>query len=119
MFNKTKVVGEKRVDLSLEELTNSLKERIRLNPVRSTESKEEEPSASKLRPKEQRDVQFQIEKSRLYVRLQDALKKRLISHRKEMLPELLADPEKLVRKRIKQKVAEKFEEEAFWCDGTV
>ena len=104
MFNKTKVVGEKRVDLSLEELANNLKELIRLNPVRSMESKEEEPSASKLRPKEQRDVQFQVEKSRLYVRLQDARKKRLISHQKEKLPELLADPEKLVGKRIKHKV---------------
>ena len=119
LFNKTKVVGEKRVDLSLEELANNLKELIRLNPVRSMESKEEEPSASKLRPKEQRDVQFQVEKSRLYVRLQDARKKRLISHQKEKLPELLADPEKLVGKRIKHKVVEQFEEEAFWCDGTV
>ena len=40
--NQTKVVGEKRVDLSFEELANNLKELIRLNPVRSRESKEVE-----------------------------------------------------------------------------
>ena len=37
------------------------------------------------------------------MRLQDARKKKLISHQKEKLPGLLADPEKLVGKRIKHK----------------
>ena len=32
---------------------------------------------------------------------------------------MLADLEKVVGKRIKHKVVEQFEEEAFWCDGTV
>ena len=40
-FNKTKLLGEKRVDLNVAELTSNLKEIVNLNPVSTPDSTEE------------------------------------------------------------------------------
>ena len=117
LFNKTKVVGDKRVALNSDELKANLEEVIRLNPG-STAFGDNEEASGRVRPRDERDIHFQTEKAKLYARLQEARRGRLILNQKENLPELL-DPKKLVGKRIKHRVVEESEDDSFWCDGNV
>ena len=118
LFNKTKVVGGKRVALNSDELKANLEEVIRLNPG-STAFGDNEEASGRVRPRDERDIHFQTEKAKLYARLQEARRRRLILNQKEKLPELLLDPKKLVGKRIKHRVVEESEDDSFWCDGNV
>ena len=74
LFNKTKLLSEKRVDLNVAELTSNLKEIVNLNPV-STPDGTEETTIEKVKPREERDLYFQAEKGKLYLKLQEARKK--------------------------------------------
>ena len=118
LFNKTKVVGDKRVALNSDELKANSEEVIRLNPG-STAFGDNEEASGRVRPRDERDIHFQTEKAKLYARLQEARRRRLILNQKEKLPELLLDPKKLVGKRIKHRVVEESEDDSFWCDGNV
>ena len=118
LFNKTKVVGDKRVALNSDELKANLEEVIRLNPG-STAFGDNEEASGRVRPRDERDIHFQTEKAKLYARLQEARRRRLILNQKEKLPELLLDPKKLVGKRIKHRVVEESDDDSFWCDGNV
>ena len=118
LFNKTKVLGDKRVALNSDGLKANLEEVIRLNPG-STAFGDNEEASGRVRPRDERDIHFQTEKAKLYARLQEARRRRLILNQKEKLPELLLDPKKLVGKRIKHRVVEESEDDSFWCDGNV
>ena len=118
LFNKTKLLSEKRVDLNVAELTSNLKEIVNLNPV-STPDGTEETTIEKVKPRQERDLYFQAEKGKLYLKLQEARKKRIISQQKDKLPIYLKDPGLLVQKRVKHRVVEEKGEESFWCDGIV
>ena len=85
LFNKTKVVGDRKVALNSDELKANLEEVIRLNSAIAAFGGNKEGSGI-IRPSNDRDIHFQTEKAKLYARLQEARRRRLILNQKEKCP---------------------------------
>ena len=115
LFYKTKTVGNKRVNLTVDELFEHLKLVI-------TTCHLPEPSriTDKLKSKDQREEVVKNQKAMLFEKLKNARLLQVIKQQKsKMLPGFLSDPYTLVDKCVRHKIRETDEEEYMWCKGHV
>ncbi|XP_047128216.1 uncharacterized protein LOC124808971 [Hydra vulgaris] len=115
LFYKTKVSGNKRVDLSSGELMENL-----LTVIGNCNLPPPEKTTNTLKEKNQRNDLIKKQKEKLFTTLKDSRMSHFAKQKKVLfLPTLLDDPFSLVGRVILHKIKEVDEEEYFWCKADV
>nr|XP_047134825.1 uncharacterized protein LOC124812352 [Hydra vulgaris] len=115
LFYKTKVSGNKRIDLSSGDLMENL-----LTVIGNCNLPPPEKTSNTLKEKNQRNDLIKKQKEKLFTTLKDSRMSHLAKQKKVLfLPALLDDPFSLVGKVILHKIKEVDEEEYFWCKADV
>ena len=114
LFQQTQTVKGQKTTFSLSKLISNLKEIIVLNPGLS-----DQPQQSSSTSHENLGSKVQQQKKLLKKKVQDLRNKMAIKQQKDILPQLIANPKLLVKRRVKHNVVEEDSDDTFWCEGTV
>ena len=115
LFFKTKVSGNKRIDLNSSELMENL-----VTIIRTCNLPPPEQRNNTLKEKSQRNDLIKKQKEELFRKLKDSRMSHLARQKKvQFLPTLLDDPGSLVGRVVLHKIKEVDEEEYFWCKADV